>query len=137
MTVTLICLLWRKPGLTMEQYIDYYENTHMNVIREVTGSNDFPLSHTRHYVRRTENGDVLGGFNNPKTPAVLYGGSQDVVDFDCVAEIVFEDESAFQRFFQALSSPKGAARIAEDQEHFQIASKTTVIRIDQVTETRK
>ena len=139
MPFALLAFLYRKPGIALEQYIDYYENTHMDVIREVVGSENFPLSHTRRYIHRIDGaGDQQGGPSNLTTPALVLRGKQESVDFDCIVELTFTDEAAWQRFYKALSSPEGAAKINADEAVFQDASKSTlVIRGDcNVTRTR-
>ncbi|MCJ1333890.1 hypothetical protein MMC10_010596 [Thelotrema lepadinum] len=125
MTFTIIVFLYRKPGTTMEQYMDHYNTTHMDVIRELTGPENFPLSHTRHFIHRTSVEDNAGGPSNLKTPATLFTGQQTAVDFDCVTVMTFQDENAFQGFHKAISSPEGKARLDGDEMVFQDPTKTT------------
>lgn len=134
MTFTILVFLYRKPGSTMEHFINYYEDTHIQVLRSITGP-DFPASHTRHYTQRTE-ANTPGGPANPTTPATLFQGKQEDVDFDCVAEITFEDHAAFQRFFKAISSPEGGAKLKGDELNFLDPTKSTVVARGAVHVTR-
>ena len=117
--------------------MDYYDNTHMRIIREITGPEHFPLSHTRHYIYRTGSNDHAGGPSNPKTPATLFKGQQATVDFDCVAVLTFKDENAFHGFYGALSSPEAAAKIDGDEIVFQDPTKSTVVLVGGVSCTTK
>ena len=126
MTYTILAFLHRKPGTTMEEYMHYYDNNHMRVLREITGAEHFPISHTRHYIHRTESPKTTGGLSTQNTPATLFKGQQTDVDFDCVAVVIFQDEAAFQGFNKAISSPENAAKLDGDEIVFQDATKTTV-----------
>ncbi|KAK7932722.1 hypothetical protein PG985_003434 [Apiospora marii] len=65
MTYTVVALRRRKEGTTPAQFRAYYDNTHVPLLRSLSGSL-FPLSHTRHYVTRTQEATVVSA---PKPPA--------------------------------------------------------------------
>ena len=133
-----LAFLFRKPDTTMAQYIEHYENTHMQILRDIGGEH-FPLSHTRHYVHRTESASVTtsGGPSNLATPATMFYGSQTTVDFDCVAVLTFADETHIQGFQQAISAPEAAAKIKADEMLFLDTSKSTVVLGDRIATTTK
>ncbi len=112
MTVTMLSFLRRRSDITMAEFISYYENTHMALIRDVAGPGNFPLSHTRRYVHRTED-DKSGS-----APATILKGRQEDVPFDVVVEVTFADQAAMTSFFGKLGSPAGEKRIREDAERF-------------------
>lgn len=49
MPYTIISFLARKPDLSHADFKQYYETSHVPLLKTVVGD-DFPLSHTRHYV---------------------------------------------------------------------------------------
>ncbi|XPS70833.1 hypothetical protein M3J09_003034 [Ascochyta lentis] len=51
MTYTVFMFVTRKPGMTLEAFVDHYENKHIPLILEVLGD-QAPVRHTRHYVKR-------------------------------------------------------------------------------------
>jgi hypothetical protein len=44
----------RLPTTTIAHFIDYYDNTHVPLIKTLTGAS-FPLSHSRHYLKHVQN----------------------------------------------------------------------------------
>lgn len=41
----------RKPGTTIASFIDYYDNTHVPIIKEAM-KDSFPLTYSRYYLKR-------------------------------------------------------------------------------------
>lgn len=93
-----VVLLKRKAGMSMEDFIDYYENHHRKIGEKV-------LPHGIRYMRR-----FLRGVPNPVT------GEANEPAFDVLTEMWFEDQAAFEAAMAALSEPETAAEIAEDEE---------------------
>jgi hypothetical protein len=83
-------------------------------LKSIAGE-DFPLTHTRHYIARTD--------QNGSWAAAVLVGTQEDFSYDGIAELVFPDESAFQTFFGIVSAPEAAARIAADEENFIVREK--------------
>lgn len=137
MTYTVVALRRRKAGTTPAQFRAYYDNTHVPLLRSLAGAL-FPLSHTRHYVTRTETAAVSA----PKPPAehhpqpaaqaaqedsstttvgyvpVVYKGAADEINYDCITMMVWEDQAAFDRFKQAFYKEEVHARVSEDERQF-------------------
>lgn len=92
-----IALLKRRPDLTKEQFIDYYENHHSVLIRSL-----FPeiLEYRRNYV------DLNDLFQ--------FEGSAPI-DFNSVTEMWFEDRATYDRFIEKNRNPETARRIMEDE----------------------
>jgi len=124
MTFNIIAHVWRKPGTTIEQFVEYYENNHIPLIYDLAGSK-FPLRHIRHYVHRSSEG--AGGPSNIHTPATLFKGKQEDVDYDIVVEMVFEDKAAFKAFLGVFADPDAGAKLAEDEARFADGSKTSIL----------
>ncbi len=92
-----ITLLKRKPGLSMAEFIDYYERVHAQIGRK------YLAGRAIHYSRRFlhEIGDI---YSNDKP-------------YDVVMEIWFKDRASFETTFAALQLPEIAAEIAADEEN--------------------
>ena len=54
-------------------------------------------------------------------------GSQADFDYDAIAELVFDDEAAFQTFFGVVSGKEAAERIARDEERFMVRERMRVV----------
>jgi len=91
-----VTLLKRRPDLSMEEFIAYYESAHARI------GERYLAGRALHYTRR---------FLHPLAPA-------DGADkpYDVVMEIGFADRAAFDATIAALSEPDVAAEIAEDEE---------------------
>ncbi|KAI1173434.1 EthD domain-containing protein [Nemania sp. FL0916] len=136
MTYSVIIFAYRKPGTTPEQFKAHYENTHILLVRELTGAH-FPLSHTRRYIHRSENQAADNTARNPNTPATVLIGTQDDFDYDCYAELTFEDVNAFQTFFGITQKPDIAAKIQADEEKFLDRTRMPVVVLGDITETKR
>lgn len=92
-----IALLRKRPDLTRDEFIDYYENNHAPLM-----SGLFPdfLDYRRNYV------DAAGAFSFAAP-----------LDFDVVTELRFEDRAAYDRFVAKATDPDIARQIAEDEEN--------------------
>ncbi|OTB16526.1 hypothetical protein K445DRAFT_21482 [Daldinia sp. EC12] len=117
MTYSIVIVAYRKPGTTPEQFKAHYENSHIPLVRELAGQH-FPLSHTRHYIHRSEGTAADRTDRNPTTPATVLMGSQADFDYDAYSELIFEDFASFQTFCSVVQQPENAAKIAADEEKF-------------------
>lgn len=108
-----IVLLKKKNGLTREQFIDYYENTHVPLIRRLLPSIG---EYRRNYL------DLSLG--TKPDPAHHPG-------FDVVTEIWFADSVAWERFIADARTPEIAAAIAKDELNFLDRSANRSIGVDE------
>ena len=108
-----IALLKRRPGLSKEQFIDYYENHHSVLIRSL-----FPeiLEYRRNYV------DLNGLFQ--------FEGSSPI-DFNSVTEMWFQDRATYDRFIEKNRDPETARRIMEDELNVFDRSATRMFVVDE------
>lgn len=53
------------------------------------------------------------------------------LDCDCVAELTFQDEMTFRRFYASLYEKETAAKLAEDEGRFLDPSLTRVVVIEE------
>jgi hypothetical protein len=97
--VKMIMLLKRRPGMSMAEFIDYYETTHRLI------GEKYLKGLAQRYQRRflTPLGDPLSG---------------EVVEseYDAVLELWFADQAACDAAMAAIREPAAAAEIAADEE---------------------
>ncbi|EQB00049.1 uncharacterized protein (TIGR02118 family) [Sphingobium wenxiniae] len=98
-----VVLLRRKNDLTVDQFIDHYENRHVPLVREVLPTIG---RYVRNYLDHTS---VSAGRQEGDAPTPY---------FDVITELWFEDDAAYQAFVAALSDPEVSRRLQEDEERF-------------------
>ena len=106
MSVKVIAMLARKPGLSEQEFVDYYENRHAPLILSIAPQ---ICDYRRNYLRREG--------------AILAAGAS-LPEFDVVTELWFDDEAAFDAAMVAFTDPVNAARIARDEENVFDRSRT-------------
>ncbi|KAF2821043.1 hypothetical protein CC86DRAFT_107783 [Ophiobolus disseminans] len=89
------------PLLNLTQYKDHYDNTHIPLVKSLTGAN-FPAVHTRHYVGGN------AAFVNASWP----------VDWDSMAVMSFRDQTHALTFLGIISAPGAKEAIERDEEEF-------------------
>lgn len=114
MTVHVLILATRKPGLDPEQFKAHYDGIHVPLIQELTGAL-FPLSHTRWYVERKK---TASDARTAHYPASVISGDQTNFPFDAISELVFEDDEAYRNFNAALVRDEIMKEVQEDCERF-------------------
>ena len=95
----LIIMARRKPGTSMAEFRDYYEERHSMLVRKIT-----PMM--RRYRRN---------YLTPLDSALAAG---DASSYDCVTEAWFDSEADFQRSIQSLvADTEKTAALARDEEN--------------------
>lgn len=97
MTFKAVFLLKRRPGMSFDDFVAYYESTHARLGERV-------LPTAQRYVRR---------YLTPFPPS---SGEPAEQEFDVITEIWFEDRAAFEAAVARLQDPATAAEIAADEE---------------------
>src|ERR1700731_1306740 len=109
--VRLIILLKRKPGVTPEEFRQYYENHHVPLVMRHTGH--FTQAYRRHYpsleFARADSDRTSGDFREAALTAPT---------LDCITEVAFADRSAADAMFAALAEPELRQIVAEDEARF-------------------
>ena len=104
MTVKLMALAWRKPGMTFAAFREHYETRHaplaLSLIPQIK-------SYVRNYVRH-DLGHSIEGFEGAGTGA----------DFDVVTEISYASREDYEQSLKILDDPEVRRLIAEDEERF-------------------
>lgn len=137
MPVKAVLYAYRKPGLSLEDFRTHYE-AHVELIKRLAGD-DFPLTHTRHYIARStvETAPEGATTRNATTPATVLAGQQSDFDFDAYAEVTFADQAAFDAFGAKIYAPDAAAQLHADEEKFLDRSRLGIVMLGEVVETRK
>jgi len=105
----LIVLAKRRPGMTREEFRDYYEKHHAVLVRNLT-----PLM--RKYRRN---------YLAPLTGTGPLPGTEQEPPFDCVTEAWFDRAEDFQRTVAQLAAqPEKTAALASDEE--QLFDRATI-----------
>ena len=110
----IITLLKRRPGMSMAEFIDYYDKSHRLIGEKYLGGK------ATRYVRR-----FLHPFPNPIT------GETPEPEFDVVMEIWFNDRASFEATMASLGAPEIAAEIAEDEEKLFDRSKNRTFWVEE------
>lgn len=96
--IKVIALLRKRPDLTQEQFIAYYETRHAPLILSLLPG---IVDYHRNYVNRDRAfaSDIAG------------------IDFDCVTEMRFENQASYDQFLARATEPDVASAIAQDEEN--------------------
>jgi hypothetical protein len=97
-----ICFFRKRPDMTMEQFMDYYENQHSQLSKRMGRAPSLPGA--QRYVRR-----YLMPEKNPVTGTVIDPG------FDCILEIWWNRRADFEKSQAVISSPDRLPAIKEDE----------------------
>jgi hypothetical protein len=97
-----ICFFRKRPDMTAEQFLDYYENQHSQLSKRMGRAPSIPNA-TR-YVRR-----YLVPEKNPVTGEVHDPG------YDCIMEIWWNSREDFERSQSLISSPERLPAIKADE----------------------
>lgn len=97
-----ICFFRKRPDLTMEEFIDYYENQHSQ-LQERIGKPSIP--NAVRYIRR-----YLTPVRNPVTGQIHDPG------YDCVMEIWWNSREDFEHSQRLVSDPARLPYTLEDEK---------------------
>jgi uncharacterized protein (TIGR02118 family) len=98
--------LKRKPGLSAQEFADYYENNHVPLVLSKAFT---PTVYKRNYIQRGDAFNIEG----------------DEIGFDCMTELVFVDRDELLAWMTSL----GGDEIARDEENFidRLATRAYVV----------
>jgi hypothetical protein len=99
-----ICFFRKRPDMTMEQFMDYYENQHSQLSKKMGRAPSIP--NAMRYVRR-----YLVTEKNPVTGTVIDPG------FDCIMEIWWNSRADFENSQRVIADPTRLPSIMADEEH--------------------
>jgi hypothetical protein len=107
--VKLLIFMKRKPGLSRQQFIDYYENNHIVLIARHFG--EFQTDYRRSYAEDAAPFGLTGVADSPES-------GKAGVDFDVLTEIWLKDRATMDAMFARNAQPDIAAEVAADEENF-------------------
>ncbi len=99
-----ICFFRKRPDMTMDAFMDYYENQHAQLSKRMGRAPSLP--NAQRYVRR-----YLVPEKNPVTGTVIDPG------FDCIMEIWWNSREDFENSQRVISDPMRLPAIKEDEAH--------------------
>ena len=102
--------LKRKPGLTPQEFADYYERNHVPL---VLSKAFMPMVYKRNYIQRGDDFNIEG----------------DEIGFDCMTELVFTDRDNLTAWMSSL----GGDEIALDEANFIDRAATRSYVVDERT----
>lgn len=97
-----VLLLRRKPGMTMEEFIDYYENNHAPLCMEL-----YPglfADYRRSYI-------LPDGMYS----AAHVGAAAPVPEFDVISELWFRTQEDYERMQAGFADPQIGPRLRADE----------------------
>lgn len=112
----LVALLKRRPGMTLEEFRDYYETTHSKFAEPLKGG--LAVRYVRRYF----------------TPIVhpLLDAEAEEPEFDAMMEMWFKDQAQFDEAMMAFADPVLSKAIREDEPNLFDVSKIRHFLVDEV-----
>ncbi|HTV96049.1 MAG TPA: EthD domain-containing protein [Steroidobacteraceae bacterium] len=111
----LLLFLKRRPGMSLQEFRDYYENVHRKLAEKYA-------SGIRRYVRR-----YVQPLSNPRT------GRIEEMEFDVITELWFDDRAVFDKVAELTSGGVLPPEIEEDEKRLFDRTKSrsaTVVECD-------
>lgn len=111
--IKLIALLKKKPGMSREDFIAYYEMRHAPLALQLTAMG--------HDYRR----------NYPRTVRVEGRETDAAPEYDVITEVWFEDRRAYETFAASMREPDVRAQIVADEERFLDRAASKIFIVDE------
>lgn len=117
--IKVVVLLKRRAGLSHEEFMNYYEQQHVPLVRKLLPTIG---RYTRSYLggRESVSEHRQEGQKGSPTPY-----------FDVITEVWFEDEAAYDHFVGALKDPQTSQRLGEDEAKFLDPSVIQTFRVEE------
>ncbi|MET0239543.1 MAG: EthD domain-containing protein [Sphingobium sp.] len=111
-----ICFFRKRPDMTMDEFMDYYENQHSKLSQKMGRSPSIP--NAVRYVRRYLKAEL-----NPVTGQVIDSG------YDCLMEIWWNSREDFENSQKVISDPARLPSIKDDETHLFASHNNPVVSI--------
>ena len=111
-----ICFFRKREDMTMEAFMDYYENQHSQLSRRAGRAPSIP--NARRYVRR-----YLRPEKNPVTGQVIDPG------YDCIMEIWWNSREDFEASQALIASPERLPHTIEDEKKLFASSANPICSV--------
>ena len=112
-----IVFLKKRADMTMEQFMDYYENQHSKLGQKIGKS---AIPNAVRYVRR-----YLTPEKNPVTGEIHDSG------YDCIMEIWWNSRADFEESMAHLGSPEILPHIIEDEKKLFATHSNPVLSVEE------
>ena len=113
-----MCFFRKRPDMTMDEFIDYYENQHSRLSARMGRSPSIP--NAVRYVRR-----YLTPERNPVTGEVIDPG------FHCIMEIWWNSREDFENSQRIISDPDRLPMIKEDETNLFASHSNPVCSVEE------
>jgi hypothetical protein len=113
--IKILCMMKRRPGMSMDEFIDYYEGEHCKFgEKHLSGI-------ASKYIRRY------------LYPVAHLGSGEAAADapYDAVMELWFESDAHLEAMTKTYSDPELLDAVLKDEERFLDRSKTRLYRIEE------
>lgn len=99
-----ICFFRKRADMTMEAFLDYYENQHSQLSKRMGRAPSLPgaVRYVRRYLHPEKN-PVTGEIHDP--------------GYDCLMEIWWHSREDFENSQRVISDPERLPAIKEDEDH--------------------
>ena len=111
-----ICFFRKRPDMTMDEFMDYYENQHSQLSKRQGRAPSIP--NARRYVRR-----YLKAEKNPVTGQIIDPG------YDCIMEIWWDSREDFENSQKIIASPERIDFVKEDESHLFASHDNPVVSV--------
>lgn len=111
-----ICFFRKRPDMTMDEFMDYYENQHSQLSKKMGRSPSIPnaVRYVRRYVTLEKN-PVTGEIHDP--------------GFDCIMEIWWNSREDFENSQRVIADPARLPAIKEDEDHLFASHANPVVSV--------
>ena len=113
----MVCVLYRKPGMTHEEFRRHYDTSHAPLVKSLMGDN--LLRYVRNY---------SSGMSGPSPVG-------EAPTFDCITEFHFADKAAFDRAFAVVEHPDNAPKVRADEKRFLDIDRVQVAIVEEFDHT--
>ncbi len=103
--IKLVCFMNRKQGMSMKEFVAYYEERHVPLINRLV---PFHSDYRRNFI-------VDGSTHRP---AHLDPARDDTRLFDVMTELIYDTQDDYRKIMDALADPEIGRIIAEDEANF-------------------
>ncbi len=111
-----MCHFKRKPGMTLDEFRDYYENHHVKLVLELL---PHPVDYRRNY---RVDGSEFDPFDQK---------ANGEPDYDVIQESWYPSREAFEEMAAIAGRPEVAGPIVADEEKFMDRSATQLMLFDE------
>jgi len=98
--IKMMALLFRKPGMSVEDFRDHYETRHVPLVKSLMG--DDLVRYVRNYA----------GAGTP------FAVGEERPGFDCITEFHFADRAGYERAIASCEHPDNAPAVRADEARF-------------------